>query len=81
MLDKIIASYGVGNNNDNNDYKYHLFVIGKNGLKLFFYDDGSWGEDIKYRAETDDFTFAYEQLGEMLNDEDMRNHIEANLVF
>ena len=81
MLDKMIASYGVGNNNDDTNYLYHLFIIGKNGIKLFFYEDGVWGEDINKRAQTDDFIFAYEQLSSMLNDEEMRHHIEANLTF
>ena len=77
----MIASYGVGNNNDTSNYQYHLFIIGRNNVKLFYYEDGAWGEDINFRAETDDFIFAYEQLGSLLDDEDMRNHIEANLLF
>ena len=77
----MIASYGVGNNNKAENYQYHLFIIGKNGIKLFFYESGAWGEDIKQRAETDDFIFAYEQLGTMFDDEEMREHIEANLLF
>jgi len=81
MLDTLIASYGIGNNNDSGDYKYHLFIIGKNNTKLFFYEDGAWGENITYMAETDDFIFAYEQLGNMFKDNDMREHIEANLLF
>ena len=81
MLDKMIASYGIGNNNDASDYKYHLFIIGRNNIKLFYYEDGAWGEDISYRAETDDFIFANEQLVSMFDDEEMREHIEANLLF
>ena len=80
MLDSLIASYGIGNNNNNEDYKYHLFIIGKNGIKLFYYGT-AWGEDINHRVETSDFIFAYEQLGEMFKDEEMREHIEANLLF
>jgi hypothetical protein len=81
MLEGLIASYGIGNNNDKTDYSYHLFIIGRNGTKLFFYESGVWGEDINKRAETDDFIFAYEQMAEMLKDEEMRKHIEANLLF
>ncbi len=81
MLESIVANYGVGNNGDDADYKYHLYIIGKNGTKLFFYEDGAWGEDINLRVETSDFIFAYQQLGSMLEDEEMRNHIEANLLF
>ena len=81
MLENLVASYGIGSNNDVSNYKYHLFIIGRNNTKLFFYEDGVWGEDINKRAETDDFIFANEQLSTMLDDEEMRNHIEANLLF
>jgi hypothetical protein len=81
MLENLIASYGIGSNNDATDFRYHLFIIGRNNTKLFFYEDGAWGEDISQRAETDDFIFANEQLATMLDDEDMRSHIEANLLF
>ena len=81
MLPKMVASFGIGNNNNADDYKYHLFVIGKSGIKLFLYEDMVWGEDINKRVETSDFIFAYEQLGSILDDEEMRTHIEANLLF
>jgi len=81
MLDSLIASSGIGSNNDVTNYQYHLFIIGRNSVKLFFYESGAWGEDINLRAETDDFIFAHEQFSEMFDDEEMREHIEANLLF
>ena len=80
-MQHLIASAGIGNNNDEANYKYHLFIIGRNFTKLFFYESGAWGEDINYRAETEDFDFACEQLSGMMKDEEMQEHIEANLLF
>ncbi len=81
MLDSLVSSYGINSSIIENKYQYHIYIIGKNGIKLFFYESGTWGEDINQRAETDDFIFAYEQLSSMLDSEDMRNKIEANLLF
>lgn len=80
-LEDLISSIGVSHNHDEVNSKYHLFIIGKNHKKLFFYEDGVWGEDINKRAETTDFIFAYKTIASMLEEEEMRNHIEANLVF
>lgn len=80
-LEDLIGSIGVSHNHDEVDSKYHLFIIGKNHKKLFFYEDNVWGEDINRRVETTDFIFAYQALSTMLEDEEMRKHIEANLVF
>ncbi len=80
-MQHLIASAGIGNNNNEESYQYHLFVIGRNSIKLFFYESGAWGEDINLRAETEDFSFAIEQLNDMMKDEEMQEHIEANLLF
>ncbi len=80
-MQHLIASAGIGNNNNEENYQYHLFVIGRNSIKLFFYESGAWGEDINLRAETEDFSFAIEQLNDMMKDEEMQEHIEANLLF
>ena len=80
-IENQIATYGVGSNNDVSSFKYHIFVIDKNGTKLFFTEDMDWSEDINKRAETSDFIFAYEQLGEILNTPQSRDLLEASFLF
>ena len=59
MLDGLIASYGIGNNNNDLNFKFHIFVIGKGHKKLFYTEDEEWTEDINGRAESSDFIFVY----------------------
>ena len=64
---------------------YHLWVIGTNGIKVFFCDTeevkGNWTEDINLMAETEDFSFAYESLSTILDDEKIRSELESSLLF
>lgn len=80
-LEEQIATFAIGSNNDCTDFKYHIFVIDKSGIKLFYTYDETWSQDINKRAETDDFIFAYNQLNEILVTEDARNLLEASFLF
>ena len=64
---------------------YHLWVVGHNGVKVFFCSteevNGNWSEDINFKAETDDFHFAYETLATILDDEVVALELEASLLF
>lgn len=64
---------------------YHLWVVGYNGVKVFFCDTeavkGHWTEDICFVAETDDFQFAYESLSTILDNEEIALELEASLLF
>lgn len=64
---------------------YHLWVLGSNGVKVFFCDTdavkGHWTEDICHIAETDDFSFAYESLATLLDDKTIADELEASLLF
>lgn len=83
VLDKLIASFGVGSHISKEDNKryFHIFIVGNNCIKIFFTEDEEWTEDINKRAETDDVTFANEALCVLFETEDKRNKIEANLLF
>lgn len=83
MLDKLIASYGIGNHIDkeNNKRYYHIYIVSTSDRKIFFCEDGTWSEDINNRAVTEDFIFAYEVVCEALDTEEKRNAIEATLLF
>lgn len=64
---------------------YHIWVVGKNGVKVFFSDhesvEGHWTEDICLKAESSDFAFVYESLADLLKDEVVASELEASLLF
>ena len=76
-----IASMGITQRRG----KYHVWVIGLNGVKVYFCDTdavkGNWTEDICHLSETDDFKFAYDFMADMMNDEELMEQLEASLLF
>jgi len=81
VLEDNIATYGVGSNNNSEDFKYHIFVISKSGIKLFYTADSTWSQDINKRVETSDFIFVYEELGTLLNTPEVRDLIDTSFLF
>jgi hypothetical protein len=80
MLQDMLAMYGIGNNN-HKDMKYHIFMLSKTGIKIFFTEDGDWTEDVCLRAESSDFMFVYQALAKILEDEGIRAKAEASFLF
>lgn len=74
---KTLESIGMSKKNN----LWHIFAIGSNGVKVFFTEDGEWTEDINYRAESDDFTFVYQVLNDIMIDEKIKDDLESSLLF
>ena len=74
-----IASFGVSNEKGKD--LFHIYAIGFNNVKVYFYEDGTWGEDTCKKAESDDFMFVYNELTELLKDKEVLNNLQAALLF
>jgi hypothetical protein len=81
MMTATIASMGITQRRN----KYHIWVIGTNGVKLYFCDtesiEGNWTEDICHLSESDDFRFVYDFMADMMNDKKLMEQLEASLLF
>ena len=60
---------------------WHIFAVGSNSVKVFFTEDGTWTEDINFRGESDDFSFVYDVLKDIMDDKKIRDDLESSLLF
>ena len=78
MLSTLINNIGVKSNRDGS--KFYIYAISNSDVKVFFTGD-DFSEDINDKVETDDFQFAYNALAELLSTEEMRDKLEASVLF
>lgn len=72
-----LTSFGVEQNLKTKQYRIYFL---SDTLKLFLGDE-ILTENSDKALETDDFSFAFEELTKLMNDEDFMEHLESCIAF
>ena len=72
-----LTSFGVEQNLKNKQYRIYFLA---DTLKLFLGEE-ILTENSDKALETDDFSFAFDELKKLMNDEDFMEHLEACIAF